>query len=398
MLAATVVAVYLIAAGTVVAAHGLFAAPQWLALHLVLLGAATNAVFVWSRHFAQALLHVRPDSERPAQLRLLILNIGVISVLIGMSVPWAPFAVAGAGVVVAAVAAHTISLVSMARSALLSGQLRVAVRYYVAAGLALTVGGSLGGLLASGTVHSDELATAIRLAHVHLNVFGWLGLTVIGTQFTLWPAVLRTRMAESTPETARRVLSILVGGLVTAAVALLAGPYVPGAHWLAAGAMAVFTGGVRLALVPAVREMRVKPPRSAAAWALLAGNCWLLAALVVDVVGLAQGADNTDRLLDRPLIPMLGIGVVVQTLIGALCFLLPVTVGGGPAGNRRMTTVLERGWQLRGVLGNLGVLTLAVPVGGLGRSAAWAAVLIGFGTFPLLVAAAFSKTVTSRRP
>ncbi len=52
----------------VVAAHRLVPVPQWLALHLLGLGAATNAVVVWSRFFAQALLRARTGSERPARL------------------------------------------------------------------------------------------------------------------------------------------------------------------------------------------------------------------------------------------------------------------------------------------------------------------------------------------
>jgi hypothetical protein len=49
----------------------------------------------------------------------------------------------------------------------------------------------------------------------------------------------------------------------------------------------------------------------------------------------------------------------VQVLTGALTFLLPVTIGGGPAGNRRLTEILEFAWRSRAVLGNAGVLGLA---------------------------------------
>src|SRR5687768_10199796 len=43
---------------------------RWVAVHLLLLGAASNAILVWSRHFAQALLHARLGSERAAVARL----------------------------------------------------------------------------------------------------------------------------------------------------------------------------------------------------------------------------------------------------------------------------------------------------------------------------------------
>ena len=94
-------------------------------------------------------------------------------------------------------------------------------------------------------------------------------------------------------------------------------------------------------------------------------------------------------MLARLLIPVLGVGVVGQILAGALTFLLPVTVGGGPAGNRRLTAILERGWRARAILGNAGVLALiTLPSSGWTRTVAWVAVLAGFGTFPVLAASA----------
>jgi nitrite reductase (NO-forming) len=151
--------------------------------------------------------------------------------------------------------------------------------------------------------------------------------------------------------------------------------------------MTAYLAGTVASLVPTARELRAKPPRTAAAWALLAGDAWLIAALAADTAGLAGGLRAAGQVLGRMLIPVLGVGVVGQILAGALTFLLPVTVGGGPAGNRRLTVILERGWRTRAVLGNAGVLALvAVPGGGWPRIAAWAAVLAGFGTFPPLAA------------
>ena len=48
-------------------AHPFVPAPRWLLIHLTLLGAVTHAIFVWSRHFADALLHLKPGTrEHPA--------------------------------------------------------------------------------------------------------------------------------------------------------------------------------------------------------------------------------------------------------------------------------------------------------------------------------------------
>jgi nitrite reductase (NO-forming) len=386
--AGALVTAYLLAAAVVVIAHGMVAVPEWLALHLLVLGAATNAVFVWSRFFAQALLHARPGPERPAHVRLGVLNTGVAAVLAGVCGDVPSLAVAGAAVVVVAVAAHAVSLVAMVRSSPLAGPLRIVGWYYVAAGAALAVGGTLGGALAAGWVGSARVAGTFVLAHAQVNLLGWLGLAIIGTQFMLWPMVLRTRMSEDAPRAARRVLVLTAGGLAVTTAALLVAPWLSGAQWLAAGGMACYLAGAVAALVPAVREMRAKPPRTAAAWALLAGNGWLIAALAADTAGLAAGPTAAAEVLDRILIPVLGIGVTWQVLTGALTFLLPVTIGGGPAGNRRLTTILERCWHARALLGNGGVLGLVTLPGGWANVAAWTAVLAGFGTFPALAVAA----------
>lgn len=390
--AACLIAGYLVAAAGTVIAHGLLAMPAWLALHLLALGAASNAVLVYSRHFAQALLHARPGPEWPATTCLVAFNVGAIAVLAGMSARLTWLTVAGAALVVAAVLAHTAGLVTMARAATLSGRLRVVAWYYVAAGGCLVIGGTFGGLLAGGAVRSAGWQQAVRLAHAHLNLLGWLGLVVVGTLFMLWPAVLRTRMVDTAPRTARRVLVISGTGLAVAVAGMLLTGWDPRARWLAAVGMAGYAAGVAYALAPAIREMRAKAPWSAAPVAMAAGNAWLLAALTVDIVALALGHD----LLGRLLVPVLGIGVVAQILTGALTFLLPVTVGGGPSGNRRLTGVLEYAWLPRAALGNVGTLLLALPTAGAPRVLAWILVLAGFGSFPLLVVAAL--LTSSRRP
>jgi nitrite reductase (NO-forming) len=79
--------------------------------------------------------------------------------------------------VVGAVLAHVASLVAMARSSPLAGPLPIVTWYYVAAGAALAVGGTLGGVLAAGPERSSGLDAALVLAHAQVNLLGWLGLT-----------------------------------------------------------------------------------------------------------------------------------------------------------------------------------------------------------------------------
>ena len=128
-MAAILVAGYLAAAAVAVVVHDALRMPTWLALHLLALGAASNAVLVYSRHFAQALLHAGPGPEWPAHARLAGFNLGAVAVLSGMSTGVSWLAVAGAAVVVVAVLGHTASLVAMVRRATLTGRLRVVAWY-----------------------------------------------------------------------------------------------------------------------------------------------------------------------------------------------------------------------------------------------------------------------------
>ncbi|MBX6769609.1 MAG: nitrite reductase, partial [Actinomadura rubrobrunea] len=63
---------------------GRLPAPEWSAAHLFLLGAVTNAIVVWSEHFATALLRLPAPARRWQAARLVALNAGVVAVLCGV--------------------------------------------------------------------------------------------------------------------------------------------------------------------------------------------------------------------------------------------------------------------------------------------------------------------------
>jgi nitrite reductase (NO-forming) len=391
--AALVVAGYLVAAVAVLLSRDALSLPQWLALHLVMLGAASNAVLVYSRHFAQALLHTPPEAEWRALARLGVFNAGVLAVVIGRSRDADAVAAVGAALVTVVVLAHVAALLGMLRRATSAGRLRAVAWYYVAGGLALAAGGTLGGVLVTGA-HAARWHDALRLTHVHLNVFGWLGLAVIGTQSMLWPAVLRTRMPDWTPRVVRHVLGLTVGGLLVTVGGLLWTTSTSAGWWVAAFGMALYTAGVLYSLAPAAAEMRVKRPQSAAPWLLLAANGWLVVALVADVTRFATRGRDVAELPDL-LLPALAVGLVVQVVTGALTFLLPVVLGGGPRGNRRLAAVLEYAWLPRVVAGNLGLLLVVAGASGDVLILGWTLVVVGFSSFAVLVAVA---VVVAHRP
>ena len=380
LLVAAFVLGYLAAGGVVLALGDRVTLGGWLALHLVLLGAATNAIVVWSEHFAAALLRAAPVGERAATVRALALNLGIVAVLAGVPTGRTALAAAGAGLAGVVVLAHAVGLASRIARAL-PARLSGTVWFYVAAAAALLAGMGLGLWLAGGVAGSADAYLALRLAHVHLNVLGWVGLAVVGTQFTLWPTVLRTHMVPGLEAAVRRSLPPLAAGVAVAAAGLAAQQ-----RLVALAGLAAYAAGLAVALVPFVRTARRRPPRTAAAWMLGAGMAWLVVAVLADLGALAASGRvaELDGRLAR-LVPAVAAGFALQTLTGALTYLLPVVFGRGAAGNRRLTGILEWGWPARVAAVNLGVVVL---VAGWGPAVGWWLAGLGLGSFvPLAVAA-----------
>jgi nitrite reductase (NO-forming) len=355
----------------------------WLLVHLLLLGAVTNAIFVWSAHFAEALLRRRATarSRRWQGGRLVILNAGAVTVVAGMVSGHWILTLVGSVVVGGAAAAHGIVLALQARSALPS-RFGATVRYYICASLALPIGAGLGATLARGP--AEPLHGRVMAAHITLNLLGWVGLTVMGTLVTLWPTMLRTRIADGAERVARQALPILVGS-----VAVTAGGALAGLQGLAAAGAAAYLGGVLWACVPLAKVTRAKAPSAFATWSVMAGVLWLLACLLGLVAVLLTGA--TWALVDERmglLVAPLAAGFVAQILLGALSYLVPVVLGGGPTIVRGSQSRLERGNVLRAVLVNLGLMVAVLPVPGPVRFLVSVLVLGGFASFlPLLLSA-----------
>lgn len=377
------VVVWLVATVLVSLVHPFVPAPRWLMIHLLLLGAVSHAILVWSRHFADALLHTAPPpgDRRVQSTRLVLLNAGVLLVVVGVLGNVWSLVLVGATAVVAAVGWHAVALVVQLRRALPS-RFGATVRYYVVAATLLPVGATLGAILARGL--TDPLHGQVRLAHAAVNVLGWMGLTVVGTLVTLWPTMLRTRMATGTERAARLALPVLsVAVLVIGTGALL------GLRWAVVLGLTGYLGGLGLVGGPFVRTALAKRPASYPTWSVLAGVLWLAGSLVAMAagVGLADSWADADAAVTW-MTPFLAAGFGAQVLLGALSYLVPMALGGGPSAVRAANTVLDRGGALRIVLVNGGLVLSALPVPSVVRVVATTLVLGGLAAFvPLLVGA-----------
>jgi nitrite reductase (NO-forming) len=384
--------VWLVAVVVIAALHQVVAAPEWLMLHLLLLGAITHSILVWSQHFADALLHnaVMAGQRRARTVRLGLLNAGVAAVVIGVPAgAWAAV-VAGASAVVAAVGWHAVSLVGQLRRGL-GSRFAVTVRYYVAAAALLPFGVLFGVLMA----HGLPMAWHERLmtAHVVVNVLGWVGLTVLGTLVTLWPTMLRTRIAEGAELFARRALWLLLAGLVVAALGC-----VLGARPLVGAGLLVYAGGLIVLARPFAVATRQKAPTHFATWSVLAAVVWLCGLVVALGAGIVAAPDwEAAHEHVESLAPALGVGFGAQVLLGALSYLVPVAVGGGPFGVRAANAVLDRGSALRVTVVNGGLLVALLPVPYRVNRLLSVAILVALAAFVPLMFAAMAAARRARR-
>ncbi|HET6877000.1 MAG TPA: hypothetical protein VFH38_05685 [Jatrophihabitans sp.] len=378
-----VVLAYLVAAVAWLAVrHG--PRPGWLVIHLLLLGAVTNAIVTWGAHFTATLLRQPQPSRRLATIRLVVLNAAVVTVLAGVEAGQHATVVVGASLLIAVIAGHGGALARAVHAA--KGRRFVAaVRYYYVAAAALVLGAAAGAAMAIGV--PARWYPRLFAAHLHLNLLGWVTLTVFGTQFSLWPTALRTRMVDGLDSAARRCLFACTAGLALIVAGVLAAT-----RPVTIAGLLLYLAGAALFLDPFLRTGRRRAPHSPATWMLAAGTAWLVIALVVDaaaVIGSGDPAMLADRL--ESLVPWFLPGFPVQVLLGALTYLLPVVLGGGPALGRRTAAVLDRwGWPRIAVL-NAGVLLLTLP-SDTARAAGWALVAVAVAAFLVLAGTALAIT------
>ncbi|MFI9596465.1 hypothetical protein [Nonomuraea sp. NPDC052265] len=272
-------------------------APSWLLIHVFLLGAVSTAVLIWSEHFTVALLRVRGPSEWGSLTRLALLNTATVAVLAGVAYgPW-QVAAAGAALLAGVALWHATVLVLLVRGAL-PGRFGHVIGWYVTAACALAAGGVLGGLMAAQAVQG-ALHERMSAAHSQVNVFGWVGLTVLGTLFTLWPTVLRTRMSERTRRASRVGLWLAAPGLTVAVTGLLAGW-----RWVALAGLAAYAAGGLAALTPLADALRRRKPHTGAAWMLGAAIVWFEVALAADLVVVATRPAHEVAAALSPLLPL----------------------------------------------------------------------------------------------
>lgn len=365
------VILWLTAALMIALLHPVFDASRWLMVHLIALGGLTHSIMVWSVHFTNTLLKTQDlDDRRTQNRRLLVLQAGMLAVFLGVPTMQWWLTVLGAVLISGAVIWHAGALTYRLRIAL-PGRFRITVRYYIVAAAFLPIGAFFGVLLAYGL--PGDCYSKVLVAHTLVFLLGWVGLAILGTLITLWPTMLRTKMANGAEQASIRALPVLAVGLTTTIISPLVD-----LGWLGVVGVAVYGSGTMIAYTPMWRAARSRAPHSFPTFSASAALLWFPIALITLTVKIFTDGWATLATNYGVLTVMFLMGFGLQMLLGALSYLLPVVIGGGPRPLRAGMQELNRLGTWRVVTANLAIVICLLPVAPLVRVVLSGVALIAF--------------------
>ena len=326
--------------------------PLWTMIHLVTLGVLSNGIFQWSWFFARSLARLSADDPRARRhntIRILIFNACFLLLFVSMWLGWMVGTMIAATGIAAVAAWHGAEMLSVLRERLAS-RFVIVVRYYVCSASFFVLAALLASFV-SATMFSPSIPDALvamrdrlTLAHALSGVAGWVGLTIGGTAITLGPTILRTRMSPDAVSWGVRVLLPWCLSLLLAIAGALLGVM----PLVGAGILAVGTCAIVGIVYPYAKVLRNKGPREYSAWSFLLGLLWIsVGVCALGVASLFVSTPSQLRALTLMWLPIIGIAGFAQLFQGALSYLMPVVIGGGPSVVRIGIAIIDWQYSLR---------------------------------------------------
>ena len=340
-----------------------------LHVHAALVGGVAQMILGAMLALVPPLLMTGRDRPNAHPVLFALMNGGTIGVLVGFWVQdYTIVGISGALVVVAFLSLVTDAL-RQVRTSLVSPPLNL--WFYGTAVLALLAGLGFGESMAFRTIPLPFLGQG-RLAHIHLNLLGFATLSIIGTMHNLFPTVLNAGLYS--PRLARLTYLILPVGIL-----LLVTGFLLSNLWAQIGAGAVVLTAVVMYGYNMLRTWLGSGRPSS-----IASDHFLLATLFLLLVVLTGILVAINFLWDPSGVPfgrlhLVGythlalIGFILQTIFGALSYLLPIilAVSRVPSSKKRgpylaqLTSIVER-WRILQVgaltLGTMGLAVVAALV------------------------------------
>lgn len=348
---------YAVAAAAWIVAGDHLPGGRWFAVHLFTLGVLTNVVVAFSQHFGQT---VTRATAQPWTWQPVILHAGVVLVLVGVPTRMAWSTGLGATLATAAVFLSYLRLRRMRRRSV-GARFAWIARVYERAHGSFIHGATLGALLGVGVLRGSWYGAG-RLAHMHVNILGWAGLTLLATLVFFGPTMVRTRIEDGADAHAAVALRRGATALTVAVLLLLTtgigGPVGTTLRLTAAVALGVYAWATGVVCLPVLRAARTAKP-SGARPPLIALCTWFPVLVWADVAVLATGEL---RVLDALGLAALA-GVLAQAIATALSYIAPAVRGRTNAERARVAARLARGATPRTVVYNLGVAAVVAAAG-----------------------------------
>jgi hypothetical protein len=308
----------------------------------------------------------RPESH---PVLFAVINVGTIVVVIGLALRHYTVVGIGGLLVIIAFLSLFVDAIRQAKSSLVSPPLNL--WFYGVALVALLGGLGIGEAMALRIVPATMLGQA-RLSHIHLNLLGFVTLTIIGTMHNLFPTVLNARLHS--PRLARLVFFLLPLGVLSLVTGFL----------LSRVSVQIGGGVVLLTSISLYAYNIVRTWIDAGRPLSTAPNHLLMATFFLMLVVLAGISVAVNSLWDPPRVPfgtlhlvaythLALVGFILQTIFGALSHLLPISLALGRVSSNkkrgpylaRLTTIAER-WRALQVgalsLGTIGLALVAALV------------------------------------
>jgi nitrite reductase (NO-forming) len=332
----------------------------WVPLHLMLLGAVSVAISGAMQNFVAALTATGSTTRSTVWAQFGLTNTGAALIVVGRTSGLLGLVAAGGTAFLAGILLLGV-IVLRARRRAVHLRHRIPVAMYGGAVACVLVGAGIGVLLGTGAVGDPQTRLDLRSAHMVVNVLGWDSLTIAGTLITLLPTVLRVRMPAWHGE--------LTAALFVFGVGMTATGLALGVTPLAVTGAAAFAAGVAglLAMVRRVLSAPRKWPVPVSAKHLMLAVGWFAVGALWLLVALIRGAQWFAGADDLFVILFAG-GWILQTLLGAWQYLLPVTRPGHPDERRAWLAAMEWGGTVQLVALNIGLVLLALAASRSGAS------------------------------
>ncbi|AZA11227.1 hypothetical protein CGERO_04555 [Corynebacterium gerontici] len=332
----------------------------WQLIHSATLGVIATAILTYITHFTEALTRSAHTGFRGVTIRVGMVQVGLVVLLLGdPSTAWGPLEIFGAVLVLLA-GAMQLGWVIKRLFGSLSGHFALSVTMYVGALVSLLVAIICAILAGSGL----GAYSALIAAHSRAAIWGFVGMSILGTVLTLLPTLSGTKISAVARVRFLKGLGFYSLCLIHAVWLLGFNlPRIAGVFMLGVVVASVYL------LHPIIADALGGNVASAPG-GLIAALMSLVSLQLFDATALTFGRDP--HAVFESLVPGLLAAVLLMAVFSVLQFLLPTMVGGGPDAVRAARGCAQRSGYARVVL-----LLLGGILGVLGHPAAWP--LIGLG-------------------